>query len=55
MSSSIIKEQELRNFTESVFKKMGCPVADAKLAADVLIASDLLVALTGRGCGGTKR
>ncbi|MBC8054331.1 MAG: Ldh family oxidoreductase [Sphingobacteriaceae bacterium] len=41
MSSFIIQEQNLRNFTEAVFKKIGCPEADAKLAADVLIASDL--------------
>lgn len=41
MSSFIIQEENLRNFTESVFEKIGCPIADAKLAADVLIASDL--------------
>ncbi|MEJ6982241.1 Ldh family oxidoreductase [Pedobacter sp. P351] len=41
MSSFIIQEENLRNFTESVFIKIGCPDADAKLAADVLLASDL--------------
>jgi LDH2 family malate/lactate/ureidoglycolate dehydrogenase len=41
MSSFSIQEQPLRSFTESVFIKMGCPEADAKLAADVLIASDM--------------
>ena len=34
-------EQRLREFTEQVFLKMGCPEADAKLAADVLLKSDL--------------
>ncbi|NQX42474.1 Malate/lactate/ureidoglycolate dehydrogenase, LDH2 family [Pedobacter steynii] len=34
-------EQKLRQFTESVFLKMGCPVTDAQLAADVLLKSDL--------------
>jgi LDH2 family malate/lactate/ureidoglycolate dehydrogenase len=34
-------EQHLRAFTEAVFLKMGCPDDDAKLAADVLIKSDL--------------
>ncbi|MCD0488138.1 Ldh family oxidoreductase [Pedobacter sp. MC2016-14] len=34
-------EQHLRNFTESVFIKMGCPEKDAVLAADVLLKSDL--------------
>jgi LDH2 family malate/lactate/ureidoglycolate dehydrogenase len=34
-------ETHLRNFTESVFIKMGCPAADASLAADVLLKSDL--------------
>ena len=41
MSSFIIQEKNLRNFTESVFIKIGCSEGDAKLAADVLIASDL--------------
>lgn len=41
MSSFIIKEENLRNFTEAVFLKIGCSVSDAKLAADVLIAADL--------------
>lgn len=34
-------EQKLRQFTENVFLKMGCPVTDAQLAADVLLKSDL--------------
>lgn len=34
-------EQRLREFTEQVFLKMDCPEADAKLAADVLLKSDL--------------
>ncbi len=34
-------EHNLRHFTESVFLKMGCPPADAQLAADVLLRSDL--------------
>ncbi len=34
-------ETELRNFTENVFLKMGCSEPHAKLAADVLIKSDL--------------
>ncbi len=37
----IIPEKELRVFTESVFKAMGCPDEHAVLAADVLIKSDL--------------
>ena len=41
MSSFIIQEDKLRNFTEAVFKRIGCPEKDAALAADVLIASDL--------------
>lgn len=34
-------EQQLRDFTERVFLKMGCPQVDAQLAADVLLRSDL--------------
>nr|WP_121271021.1 Ldh family oxidoreductase [Pedobacter schmidteae] len=34
-------EHHLRRFTENVFLTMGCPEADAKLAADVLLRSDL--------------
>ncbi|MFD2160843.1 Ldh family oxidoreductase [Paradesertivirga mongoliensis] len=41
MSSYIIQEDKLRNFTEAVFKRIGCTEKDAALAADVLIASDL--------------
>lgn len=33
--------QHLRQFTENVFLKMGCPQDDAQLAADVLLRSDL--------------
>ena len=39
--SFIIQEENLRKFTESVFLKIGCSEAHAKLAADVLVASDL--------------
>jgi LDH2 family malate/lactate/ureidoglycolate dehydrogenase len=41
MTFLTIQEQRLRSFTEQVFLKMGCPVDDAKLAADVLLRSDL--------------
>lgn len=34
-------ETRLRNFTKSVFLKMGCSAADADLATDVLLRSDL--------------
>jgi LDH2 family malate/lactate/ureidoglycolate dehydrogenase len=34
-------ENNLRHFTENVFLTLGCPEADAKLAADVLLRSDL--------------
>ena len=34
-------EDKLRRFTEQVFLKMGCPEQDARLAADVLLRSDL--------------
>nr|WP_294872998.1 Ldh family oxidoreductase [uncultured Pedobacter sp.] len=34
-------ETKLRQFTENVFLKMGCPLTDAQLAADVLLKSDL--------------
>ncbi|WP_316791723.1 Ldh family oxidoreductase [Pedobacter frigoris] len=34
-------EDKLRLFTKNVFLKMGCPDADADLAADVLLKSDL--------------
>lgn len=34
-------ENKLRQFTENVFLKMGCPLKDAQLAADVLLKSDL--------------
>ena len=34
-------ENHLRQFTENVFLRMGCPETDAKLAADVLLRSDL--------------
>jgi LDH2 family malate/lactate/ureidoglycolate dehydrogenase len=39
--SFIIQEGKLRAFTESVFIRIGCSENHAKLAADVLIASDL--------------
>jgi LDH2 family malate/lactate/ureidoglycolate dehydrogenase len=34
-------ESNLRQFTENVFIRMGCPAKDAQLAADVLLRSDL--------------
>ena len=34
-------EIKLRQFTQAVFSKMGCPQTDAELAADVLLRSDL--------------
>ena len=34
-------ENTLRNFSRSIFIKMGCPIEDADLATDVLIKSDL--------------
>ncbi|MFC3200044.1 Ldh family oxidoreductase [Parapedobacter deserti] len=36
-----ITEQQLRAFTHEVFKSIGCPDADAALAADVLLSADL--------------
>ena len=36
-----ITEQRLRDFTVKVFAAIGCPDADARLAADVLLAADL--------------
>ncbi|HWL00601.1 MAG TPA: Ldh family oxidoreductase [Parapedobacter sp.] len=36
-----IPEQQLRVFTHNVFKSIGCPDADAALAADVLVTADL--------------
>ena len=41
MTFHTFSEEQLRTFTEAVFLKMGCPVADAQLAADVLLRSDL--------------
>lgn len=41
MSYSIFKEGDLRSFTESVFKAIGCSQEHATLAADVLLSSDL--------------
>src|SRR5690606_25759098 len=38
---SIIEESTLRNFTESVFKSIGCSDGHAALAADVLLKADL--------------
>ncbi|MGK6352519.1 Ldh family oxidoreductase [Parapedobacter sp. DT-150] len=37
----IITEQQLRDFTYSVFKSIGCSDADAALATDVLVSADL--------------
>ena len=37
----IIPEKRLRDFTVQIFKAIGCPDADAALAADVLLTADL--------------
>jgi LDH2 family malate/lactate/ureidoglycolate dehydrogenase len=37
----LITESALRTFTENIFKAMGCSIAHATLAADVLLAADL--------------
>lgn len=36
-----IKEASLRTFTQNIFLKMGCSLAHAELAADVLVKADL--------------
>lgn len=41
MSSLLVKENDLRRFTESVFRTIGCSENDALLGADVLLTSDL--------------
>lgn len=41
MTYLTFSETVLRNFTQSVFLKMGCSLVQAKLATDVLIKSDL--------------
>jgi LDH2 family malate/lactate/ureidoglycolate dehydrogenase len=41
MTFHTFTEQHLRQFTESVFLRMGCPEPDAGLAADVLLRADL--------------
>ncbi|MBE7177789.1 MAG: Ldh family oxidoreductase [Mucilaginibacter polytrichastri] len=41
MQNFLIREAELRHFTEAVFLKMGCPAGDAQLAASVLLRADL--------------
>ena len=41
MQSITFEEDKLRNFTETVFKTIGCSDEHAELAADVLLASDL--------------
>jgi len=37
----LIKEASLRTFTENIFQKIGCSLEHSKLAADVLLRSDL--------------
>ncbi|WP_419801291.1 Ldh family oxidoreductase [Mucilaginibacter sp.] len=37
----LIKEASLRKFTENIFQKIGCSLDHSKLAADVLLRSDL--------------
>ncbi len=41
MGYLIFSEDQLRAFTETVFKKMGCSIEHAQLAADVLLKADL--------------
>jgi LDH2 family malate/lactate/ureidoglycolate dehydrogenase len=41
MTFHTFTETRLRNFTKSVFLRMGCSAADADLATDVLLRSDL--------------
>lgn len=41
MTFHTFTEERLRNFTKSVFLRMGCPAGDADLATDVLLRSDL--------------
>ncbi|MDR6784444.1 LDH2 family malate/lactate/ureidoglycolate dehydrogenase [Pedobacter africanus] len=41
MTFYTFSEQQLRRFTENVFLTIGCPQTDARLAADVLLRSDL--------------
>ena len=41
INSQSIKEENLRRFTEEVFLSMGCSLAEAVQAADVLISADL--------------
>ena len=41
MAYQIFAEDKLRNFTISIFLKMGCSAEHSELAADVLITSDL--------------
>ncbi|MBK1438381.1 Ldh family oxidoreductase [Parapedobacter sp. ISTM3] len=37
----IVQERQLRDFTYRIFQSIGCPDADAALAADVLLSADL--------------
>ncbi|MEZ0540875.1 Ldh family oxidoreductase [Fibrella arboris] len=37
----MIHAKQLRSFTEQIFQAIGCSVADAQLAADVLVSADL--------------
>jgi len=41
MNTYLFSEKSLREFTENVFKQIGCPEKDAVTAADVLLTSDL--------------
>ncbi len=38
---NLLTTRQLRTFTEAVFRAIGCPNADATLAADVLVSADL--------------
>ena len=41
MSSILYQESDLKKFTESIFRAIGCSESDASLATDVLLCSDL--------------
>ncbi|WEK35718.1 MAG: Ldh family oxidoreductase [Candidatus Pseudobacter hemicellulosilyticus] len=41
MSSEVFSYEELLQFTQSVFRSIGCPDADAETAAKVLLSADL--------------
>lgn len=38
---NMYKADKVRKFTEQIFKAIGCPAKDARLAADILVSADL--------------